>query len=318
MSNSAASTGVPSNELTIETIEDTIHEQPEPETTPPPSSVATGPTQYHQPMYYYNNQWYYPYHYTGQPVGIIPSYCPTVPAVHREQLTSNEVHIVTASSSSEPIGVVDPFIPSSPPSLPPTAVIATPPQMISPLPSPSNNDSNLTEDIALHNEGEEISNHIDQPQYQASIRQEERNEFIQSLLMSLQQKQDDITEEKLPSIITLSSSQSTSPSSLLAPVSSCPVPLSSPSPTPPPITRGLSLQEAFKLKKQSFIEKSQNRIKQLREDKTRQQEHEVSTTAAFKPTKLVTFSSPAIIGDKTDSSSIKHTPPSIHKGIKII
>ena len=74
----------------------------------------------------------------------------------------------------------------------------------------------------------------------------------------------------------------------------------------PQKTQPLSLQEAFQLKKQSFIEQSRTRVNQL-EEKAKERSAKYSNKA--KP-KVVSFSVPP----SKVNTTVHHTPPVIHKG----
>lgn len=145
---------------------------------------------------------------------------------------------------------------------------------------------------------------------------QQRSDFIQSLLVSLQESKDDNIEEtgaRAGSTSTdevLSTSSSVTPSksdtSRAHPLQTNVLLHSPPSPSLP---SSLSLQEAFRHKKQSFIKQSQTRVSSIGE-KAKERENRAKKS---KSTKLVKFSSPVL--QEESESAIKHTPPSIHKGI---
>ena len=135
---------------------------------------------------------------------------------------------------------------------------------------------------------------------------EERNEFIQSLLVSLQDSRADNPEERpLPVQDRAGSSVKTTP---LLRATSVQTNVLIHSPPSPSLSSSLSLQEAFKSRKQSFIKQSQTRVSDI----GRRSKERVNQTKKSKSSKLVTFSSPVLQEER--ENAIKHTPPSIHKG----
>ena len=136
---------------------------------------------------------------------------------------------------------------------------------------------------------------------------QERNEFIQSLLVSLQDSRDDSPEEcPLPVKDRASSSINTPP---LLKATSVQTNVLIHSPPSPSLPSSLSLQEAFKNRKQSFIKQSQSRVSDI----GKKSKERVNQTKKSKSAKLVTFCSPVLQEER--ENAIKHTPPSIHKGI---
>ncbi|XP_011408325.1 PREDICTED: centrosomal protein of 295 kDa-like [Amphimedon queenslandica] len=135
---------------------------------------------------------------------------------------------------------------------------------------------------------------------------QERNEFIQSLLVSLQDSRADSPEESpLPVQDRAGSSVNTTP---LLRSTSVQTNVLIHSPPSPSLSSSLSLQEAFKSRKQSFIKQSQTRVSDI----GKKSKERVNQTKKSKSAKLVTFSSPVLQEER--ENAIKHTPPSIHKG----
>lgn len=299
-------------ELTIETIDDTINEEElAPISSQPPLTTSC------QPVYYYpTHPWYFSYPQTSLIPAMVPSLYPPVapyaPPVVNEHvqieypptitsLTSGELQTDSESIVSSP--VVEPS------STAPFVAMVTPPLSSPVTQSPS---SSPTTRHSILQPSDLSSAEKETPQLGGKGGSDkQRIEFIQSLLVSLQ-------EPPVNTSVTPSSGESRPGSSRGASPTSKPLLSQSPlvahpvqtnvfSPEP---ARSLSLQEAFQLKKQAFVQQSQDRVTRL-EDSTRERDQSLKTN--IKPTKLVKFSSP-VLQRHRDTSSTKHTPPSIHKG----